>query len=102
VRKLPKKAMSSFALDYEDTFAHRSIDALLSTIFPLNDSYILDWANRPADGPKERRGDALKPDSTIQKSHYELAFVELKPPKEDHSPRPYLEVHWKIANFCKD
>ncbi|KAG0002488.1 hypothetical protein BGZ80_005970 [Entomortierella chlamydospora] len=78
------------------------MDALFSTIFPANGGYSLVWANRPADGSKERRGDPLKPDATILKSHYELAFAEIKPPKEDHSAKPYLEDQWKLANFCKD
>ncbi|KAF9993221.1 hypothetical protein BGZ65_011299, partial [Modicella reniformis] len=33
---------------------------------------------------------------------YELAFVEIKPPKEDHSAKHYLEDYWKLANLCKD
>ncbi|KAG0008870.1 hypothetical protein BGZ80_002976 [Entomortierella chlamydospora] len=101
IRKLPRRALS-FIQGYEDTFAHSSMDALFTTVFPANDCYELDWANRPADGSKERRGDALKPDATILKSCYELAFVEVKPPKEDRTARPYLEDLWKLANFCKD
>ncbi|KAF9198278.1 hypothetical protein BGZ49_000930 [Haplosporangium sp. Z 27] len=101
IRKLSRRALS-FVQDYEDIFAHSSMDALFTTIFPANGGYDLAWANRSADGSKERRGDPLKSDATILKSGYELAFVEVKFPKEDHTARPYLEDLWKLANFCKD
>ncbi|KAF8969292.1 hypothetical protein BGZ46_010702, partial [Entomortierella lignicola] len=98
----PRPASDDFQEDTIHIYQTLSMDALFTTIFPANGGYDLAWANRSADSSKKRRGDPLKPDATILKSGYELAFVEVKFPKGDHTARPYLEDLWRLANFCKD
>ncbi|KAF9199791.1 hypothetical protein BGZ49_010056 [Haplosporangium sp. Z 27] len=93
----------SIVLDgYEDIFAHSTLDTLFATISLVKGGYELVWASRPADDSRGRRGNGLKPDVTILKSCYELAFIKIKPPKEDHDPKPCFEDLWKFANYCKD
>ncbi|KAG0009498.1 hypothetical protein BGZ80_002336, partial [Entomortierella chlamydospora] len=91
-----------FNYDIEDTYCHGVIDALFTRQFPSTSVYKLDWANKEANGSKERRGYGLKPDAIISRQGIELAFVEVKPPKGQRCVKSYLEDLWKLANFCKD
>ncbi|KAI1288914.1 hypothetical protein EDD11_009561 [Mortierella claussenii] len=87
----------------EDTFAHGAIDIILKHAFPENTPpYELGWANRPASGSKERRGDPLKPDATVLKSAREVAYVEIKAPKDSHSQSKFVEDMWSLASVARD
>ncbi|KAG0270143.1 hypothetical protein BGZ95_001787 [Linnemannia exigua] len=101
--KLPLEYLP-FERGLEDTYCHGVIDALLTRQFPARSKYRLDWANKEAGGSKERRVNGYKPDGIISSSsnHRELAFLEVKPPKEQHCKRAFLEDLWKLANYCKD
>ncbi|KAF9405752.1 hypothetical protein BGZ76_006490 [Entomortierella beljakovae] len=99
--KLPMKYLS-FKNGIEDTYCHGIIDALFTRQFSVRSAYDLEWANKEANGSKERRDNGYKPDAIISKDGKELAFVEIKPPKEDRSMKLYLKDQWKLANYCKD
>ncbi|KAF9193612.1 hypothetical protein BGZ51_002900 [Haplosporangium sp. Z 767] len=99
--KLPTEYLA-FENEIEDTYCHSFIDALFTRQFPAKSAYKLEWANKETDGSKGRRGNGYKPDAIISKLKRELAFVEIKPPKEQRCSRSYLEDLWKLANFCKD
>ncbi|KAI1315271.1 hypothetical protein EDD11_001052 [Mortierella claussenii] len=99
--KLPTEYLT-FENEAEDTYCHSFIDALFTRQFPAKSQYRLEWANKQADGSKERRGNGYKPDVIVSKLRRELAFVEIKPPREQRCSRPHLEDLWKLANFCKD
>ncbi|KAG0358636.1 hypothetical protein BGZ54_010343 [Gamsiella multidivaricata] len=99
--KLPVEYLS-FENGIEDTYCHSVVDALFTRQFPARSVYYLDWANKESQGSRERRGYGYKPDATISKCNRELAFVEVKPPKEQRCTRSYLEDLWKLANLCKD
>ncbi|KAG0251248.1 hypothetical protein BG011_007741 [Mortierella polycephala] len=99
--KLPMEYLA-FKNEIEDTYCHSFIDALFTRQFPTKSAYKLEWANKETDGSKGRRGNGYKPDAIISKLTRELAFVEIKPPKEQRCSRSYLEDLWKLANFCKD
>ncbi|KAF9304669.1 hypothetical protein BGZ74_000877 [Mortierella antarctica] len=86
----------------EDTYAHQVVDALLSKEFPAPSKYHLDWANLEVEGSKIRRVWANKPDGTISKNGAQLAFMEIKSPKDDRNARAEVEDLWNLANFCKD
>ncbi|KAF9972074.1 hypothetical protein BGZ73_004877 [Actinomortierella ambigua] len=87
----------------EDTFAHGAVDIILKHLFPQNTPpYELDWANRPASGSKARRGDPLKPDATILKSSMEVAYVEIKAPKDSRSQSKFVEDLWNLASQARD
>lgn len=86
----------------EDTFAHGVLDALLTTQFPARSAYKLDWANLETEGSKLRRVFGNKPDGVVKKSGAEVAFMELKAPKDERNPKADMEDWWNIANFCKD
>ncbi|KAF9542557.1 hypothetical protein EC957_001850 [Mortierella hygrophila] len=92
----------TFQRTIEDTFCHGAIDALLTHRFPRKGRFHLDWANKESDGSKERRQNGYKPDGIISRDGCEIAFMEVKPPKETGSGRSYLDDQWKLANFCKD
>ncbi|KAF9422907.1 hypothetical protein BGZ76_003713 [Entomortierella beljakovae] len=100
--KLPVEYLS-FETGIEDTYCHGVIDALFSMKFPSRSVYRVNWANKMAEGSKDRRGgDGYKPDAIISRYGNELTFVEIKPPKSEHSTKSYLDDQWKLANFCKD
>ncbi|KAF9899151.1 hypothetical protein EC991_009520, partial [Linnemannia zychae] len=101
--KLPVEYLP-FERGLEDTYCHGVIDALLTRQFPAKSKYHLDWANKEAEGSKERRVKGYKPDGIFSSRsiHRELAFLEVKPPKEQNYKRAFLEDLWKLANFCKD
>ncbi|KAF9571394.1 hypothetical protein EC968_000660 [Mortierella alpina] len=105
-KKLPRKYASVNPQKNEDSHAHSSFDALMTSVFPGTDRhYQVHWANRKSKGSGERRGGdqlALKPDATITKDCYELGYVELKPPREDRNQRYFLEDVWALAGFAKD
>ncbi|KAG0230838.1 hypothetical protein BGW42_000663 [Actinomortierella wolfii] len=103
-QKLPKKYLPFKHLKNEDTHAHSVLDVLLTYVFPAtNYRYELHWANRPTAGSCDRRnGDAYKPDATVLKDGFELAFMEVKPPKEEHHQRAYLEDVWALSGLAKD
>ncbi|KAG0053429.1 hypothetical protein BGZ83_001143 [Gryganskiella cystojenkinii] len=103
VLKLPLEYLP-FQQGLEDTYCHGVIDALLTRQFPARSKFHLEWANKEARGSKERRINGYKPDGVIsnRNNHRELAFLEVKPPKEQHCKRAFLEDLWKLANFCKD
>jgi hypothetical protein len=87
----------------EDTFSHGALDAVLSVIFPENDSEItFSWANRPCRGSRERRGDPHKPDITIVKQTSDVGFGEIKAPKDDRCMRFFLEDEWALLSLAKD
>lgn len=52
-----------------------------------------------AEGSKERRQNGYKPDAIISRGCREIAFLNVKPLKEKHHARLFLEDHWKLANF---
>ncbi|CAO3567163.1 unnamed protein product [Mortierella alpina] len=101
--KLPARYLP-FSEMNEDSFAHGVLDVFFSTVFPVGRpmDFNLAWANRPAQGSKYRRGNALKPDATIFKSDLELVFLEVKPPRMEKEQALFLEDYWKLANMCKD
>ncbi|KAF9143533.1 hypothetical protein BG015_000403, partial [Linnemannia schmuckeri] len=85
---------------------HRSI---LSEIKPAvvrlsKSEYHLWWANRPSSGSRERRGvrEANKPDGTIMKEQFDVAFAEIKAPKDDGSIRLYIQDKWALTSLAKD
>ncbi|KAF9353759.1 hypothetical protein BGX26_008485 [Mortierella sp. AD094] len=92
VRKLPRAL--SFSQEYEDTFAHSSMNALLRQFSKLLAAMNLPGPIGQQMAQKNVEETPLKPDATILKSNYELAFVEVKPPKEDRTAKPYLEDLW--------
>ncbi|KAH7054854.1 hypothetical protein BKA57DRAFT_501387 [Linnemannia elongata] len=103
-KKLPSVALLSVA-DNEDTYSHGALDSLLSFFFPASDSdYHLWWANRPSIGSRERRGvrEANKPDVTIMKEQFDVAFAEIKAPKDDGSIRLYIQDKWALTSLAKD
>ncbi|KAG0369688.1 hypothetical protein BGZ54_009178 [Gamsiella multidivaricata] len=65
-----------FEKDLEDTFCHAALDTLFSLYFPKKGKYVLDWANKETEGPKERRKNGYKPDAIISRGCREIAFVE--------------------------
>ncbi|KAF8925552.1 hypothetical protein BGZ47_003199 [Haplosporangium gracile] len=101
--KLPLEYLP-FERGLEDTYCHGVIDALLTRQFPAKSKYHLEWANKESGGSKERRVNGYKPDGIIssRSNHRELVFLEVKPPKEQHRKRAFLEDLWKLANYCKD
>ncbi|KAF9375325.1 hypothetical protein CPC16_000788 [Podila verticillata] len=62
------------------------------------------WANRPSPGSRERRGvrEANKPDVTIMKEQFDVAFAEIKAPKDDNSTRLYIQDKWALTSLAKD
>ncbi|KAG0221174.1 hypothetical protein BGW41_007137 [Actinomortierella wolfii] len=103
-KKLPNVALPS-VVDNEDTYCHGVLDSLMSFFFPASDhEYHLSWANRPSQGSRERRGvrDANKPDCTIIKEIFDVAFAEIKAPKDDHSTRLYIQDKWALTSLAKD
>jgi hypothetical protein len=99
--KLPVDYLS-FQNGIEDTFCHGIVDALFCRQFPTRSVYTLDWTNKEAGGSRNRRVYGNRPDAIISRNGRELAFVEVKPPKEDRNVKAYIEDQWKLANFCKD
>ncbi|KAF8929546.1 hypothetical protein BGZ47_000983 [Haplosporangium gracile] len=53
---------------------------------------------------RERRGvrEANKPDGTIMKEQFDVAFAEIKAPKDDGSIRLYIQDKWALTSFAKD
>ncbi|KAF9205024.1 hypothetical protein BGZ49_004570 [Haplosporangium sp. Z 27] len=100
-RKLPQDYLS-FENGIEDTYCHGIVDALLTHQFPTKSNYKLDCANGSADGSRERRKFGYKPDGIISRCGRQLAFLEVKPPKDDKCVKFYLEDLWKLSNLCKD
>lgn len=103
-KKLPPVALPSVA-DNEDTYSHGALNSLLSFFFPASDSeYHLWWANRPSPGSRERRGvrEANKPDGTIMKEQFDVAFAEIKAPKDDNSTCLYIQDKWALTSLAKD
>lgn len=87
----------------EDTFCHGVVDVLFSRQFHARSIYKLNWANKEADGSKARRVYGNRPDAIISKGGRELAFVEVKPPKEDRNTKAYLEdlqISVKTVSTC--
>ncbi|KAG0005650.1 hypothetical protein BGZ80_005408 [Entomortierella chlamydospora] len=89
----------SFKQDLEDTFVHKTLNALFSTIFALFD---LEWANKHAEGSRERRKDGLKPDLQLDIGGRTVLFLEVKPPGPVHHESDYLSDKWKLLNLAKD
>ncbi|KAG0380781.1 hypothetical protein BGX24_005162 [Mortierella sp. AD032] len=101
-KKLPKEYFA-WVQKNEDTFAHGAVDIILKHFFPENTPpYELDWANRSASGSKARRGDPLKPDATILKSAMEIAYVEIKAPKDSRSQSRFVEDLWNLTSEARD
>ncbi|KAG0348133.1 hypothetical protein BG004_005959 [Podila humilis] len=75
-KKLPSLALP-FVVDNEDTYSH---------------------------GSRERRGarEANKPDGTILKEQFDMAFAEIKAPKDDRSTRLYIQDKWTLTSLAKD
>lgn len=92
VLKLPVEYLS-FDNGIEDTYCHGIIDALLTRQFPARCVYKLDWANKVAKGSKERRDHGYKPDAIISRLGKDLAFIEIKPPKEEHCASSYFDMY---------
>lgn len=91
--------------DNEDTYSYGALDSLLSFFFPASDSeYHLWWANHPSPGSRERQGvrEANKPDGTILKEQFDVAFAEIKAPKDDNSIRLYIQDKWALTSLAKD
>ncbi|KAG0371182.1 hypothetical protein BGZ54_009541 [Gamsiella multidivaricata] len=99
--KLPTEYLS-FESDTEGTYCHGAVDALFTRQFPAKSVFKLDWANKESEGSKERRGNRYKPNAIISRYKRELAFVKVKPPREQECGRSYLKDLWKLANLCKD
>ncbi|KAF9303003.1 hypothetical protein BGZ74_004490 [Mortierella antarctica] len=99
--KLPVE-YAAYEGQIEDTYAHGVIDALLTEQFPARSRYKLDWANLVTEGSKIRRVHGNKPDGTLKKEGFEVAFMELKAPKDDRSAKAELEDTWNLAHFCRD
>ncbi|KAF9154058.1 hypothetical protein DFQ26_000358 [Actinomortierella ambigua] len=100
--KLPRRFLA-FRQQNEDTHAHSSLDLMMTMIFPSRFRSIeLCWANKPSVGSKDRRGDPNKPDAMLLKDTFEVAFVEIKPPREERHERAFLEDQWALAIFAKD
>ncbi|KAF8926767.1 hypothetical protein BGZ47_002557 [Haplosporangium gracile] len=66
--------------------------------------YHLWWVNRPSSGSRERRGvrEANKPDGTFMKEQFDVAFAEIKAPKNDGSIRLYIQHKWALISLAKD
>ncbi|KAF9580152.1 hypothetical protein BGW38_003313 [Lunasporangiospora selenospora] len=81
-----------FERGLEYTYCHGVIDTLLTRQFPVRSKYHLDWANKEAQGSKERRANMYKPDWIIssRNNRQELAILEVKPPKEQHCKEHFL------------
>lgn len=87
----------------EDTYCHQVIDALVASHFPARSTnYSVDWANGEARGSKRRRGHGYRPDACIKKHGRQIAFLEFKPPGDNHTVREYLWDYWNLANYAKD
>ncbi|KAF9898964.1 hypothetical protein EC991_009877, partial [Linnemannia zychae] len=100
--KLSVEAMS-WAFKNEDSHAHGILDAIVTQLFPEGRApYEMIWANRPSEASKLRRGEPLKPDGTIIKEVFEVAYLEVKSPKDDRSQSKYLEDLWNLSSFAKD
>ncbi|KAG0362284.1 hypothetical protein BGZ54_008694, partial [Gamsiella multidivaricata] len=103
-KKLPPVALPSIA-DNEDTYSHGALDSLFSFFFPASDfEYRLWWANRPSPGSRKRRGvkEANKPDGTVMKKQFDVAFAEIKAPKDDNSTRLYIQDKWALTSLAKN
>ncbi|KAF9154602.1 hypothetical protein DFQ26_000183 [Actinomortierella ambigua] len=100
--KLPVEAMP-WVRKNEDSHAHGVLDAILTQLFPEGRApYEMAWANRPSEASKMRRGEPLKPDATILKDNFEVAYLEVKSPKDDRCSSKYLEDFWNLSSFAKD
>lgn len=86
--------------DVEDSFVHKTLNAMFSTVFT---SFEFEWANKHAEGSKERRGkDGLKPDLQLSIEGRVVLFMEVKPPGPNQHESDYLSDKWKLFNLAKD
>lgn len=86
----------------EDTYVHGIVDALLIEQFPTWSQYKLDWANLVTEGSKIRRIHGNKPDGVLKKEGFEVAFMEIKAPKDDQNAKAELQDMWNLAHFCRN
>ncbi|KAF8957423.1 hypothetical protein BGZ46_002190 [Entomortierella lignicola] len=86
----------------EDTFVHRVLHSVISTVFK---DLTIKWANKAAEGSKERRKEdgkeGLRPNLQISKSYQAILFLEAKSPSRIKEAI-YLSDHWKLVNLAKD
>ncbi|KAF9581774.1 hypothetical protein BGW38_001090 [Lunasporangiospora selenospora] len=100
--KLSVEAMP-WVFKNEDSHAHGVLDVIVTQLFPEGRApYEMIWANRPSEASKLRRGEPLKPDGTITKEDFEVAYLEVKGPKDDRCQSKYLEDLWNLSSFAKD
>ncbi|KAF9428890.1 hypothetical protein BGZ94_000669 [Podila epigama] len=99
---LPRTYHAFDADDGEDTFVHKTLHAIFSTVFT---DFHMAWANKSAKGSKARRteGDrqGLRPDLQISVANQTVLFLEVKPPTGTNES-VYLADKWKLANLAKD
>ncbi|KAF9084542.1 hypothetical protein BGX27_003784, partial [Mortierella sp. AM989] len=95
--------LQCFFLDEgEDSFVHKALHAMISTVFG---DFKKKWANKSAEGSKERRKEndkeGLRPDLQVTINNQTVLFMEVKPPS-CAAEMTYLADRWKLANLAKD
>ncbi|KAF9345933.1 hypothetical protein BGX34_004352 [Mortierella sp. NVP85] len=101
-RDLPVTSFPFDEIDGEDTFVHKTLHSIFSTVF---EGFHIRWANKAARGSRERRkGDkkeGLRPDYQVLKNDVPLLYLEVKP-LSSMTEQEYLSDRWKLANMAKD
>ncbi|KAG0360260.1 hypothetical protein BGZ54_009638 [Gamsiella multidivaricata] len=99
---LPQTYYPFSADEGEDSFVHKALHAMISTVFS---DFKKKWANKSAEGSKERRKEddreGLRPDLQITINNQIVLFMEVKPPS-CATELKYLADRWKLANLAKD
>ncbi|KAF9344031.1 hypothetical protein BGX34_006065, partial [Mortierella sp. NVP85] len=86
----------------DDTFVHRVLHSMLSTIFQ---DFKTVWANKAATGSRERREEDGKegwcPDLQVIKNDVAVMYLKVKS-LESTTAHEYLADRWKLASLAKD
>ncbi|KAF9344858.1 hypothetical protein BGX34_005266, partial [Mortierella sp. NVP85] len=101
-KDLPQTSYPFTENDGEDSFVHRVLHTLLTTVF---DGFRTVWANKAAAGSRERRKEdgkeGLRPDFQVFRNDVPVLYLEAKP-LESTTANEYLADRWKLANLAKD
>ncbi|KAG0218071.1 hypothetical protein BGX31_011701 [Mortierella sp. GBA43] len=101
-RELPVTSFPFDEIDGEDTFVHKTLHSIFSTVFK---GFHIRWANKAARGSRERRKEdkkeGLRPDYQVLKNDVPLLYLEVKS-LASTTEQEYLRDRWKLANMAKD
>ncbi|KAF9201999.1 hypothetical protein BGZ49_007821 [Haplosporangium sp. Z 27] len=90
------------SVDIIDIFRSLVLHSIISTVFK---DLTIKWANKAAEGSKERRKEdgkeSLRPDLQISKNNQAILFLEAKSPARIKEAI-YLSDPWKLVNLAKD